>query len=774
MSITYAQKNKNTVQTKRESSVSIIDSSSQSESLQRKADMANNAIQRAEAPRPNNTGMPDNLKSGIESLSGFSMDDVRVHYNSSKPATVQALAYTQGTDIHVAPGQEKHLPHEAWHVAQQMAGRVSPTTNINGMPVNDNAALEHEADVMGEKAVGKDSFKSMERKENIPLKTPVFQRVKYDVKHQLILSPQEGKKENLKNDLTDAANAHSGYLRNIVKCLRDFSKKTDIKEKIENENKDTIFNFFATLDINSYKIWYDKNHEEYFSSYSSVPNLVKDLFFKYLNEKKINLNDKDQEIFNRFFVFESASDAFHKDIDSIEDITHLPHLANVGAGSRKRQIGFIQKINESFGYSTNLMGGHLIKCAWGGEDNVMNVVAWYENRAEKIWSREFEDVIDGAFLFDKASKAKITVTAKKESKWSASEEGKNVIKEEDKKIYVDNTTGKYHISKLKKIQIDDAMENIPYSVVGKAVIYAKDGREIEINVEISRDDIGYSIVPKLMNLSEWNKNDETRKKNRILKLMEIYSSKNSIEKQQFEDFLQTKELKIEDLSEKLIARSVKIEMKRLLNKTATPEQMEQLQETVKANCIIKAKTTKVQEALFKANPSIIGEIWNAYVSGEAKEIETSEKISRQLNRQAFETKRKEKRMNAVFEECLNLGIAPTSVPENANGILIDDIDETKYIDFSKTRISSLCELILNHLNSALEVMEKAKNKQEELQKISDYLVIIYQNKDDIKKEISSFQQKAAVLKECKSCSQLYKDILNYAFKYKLGYEFKNI
>jgi hypothetical protein len=114
--------------------------------------MANGTAQRVETPRPNNTGMPDNLKAGIESLSGFSMDDVRVHYNSSKPATVQALAYTQGTDIHVAPGQEKHLPHEAWHVAQQMAGRVSPTTNINGMPVNDNAALEHEADVMGEKA----------------------------------------------------------------------------------------------------------------------------------------------------------------------------------------------------------------------------------------------------------------------------------------------------------------------------------------------------------------------------------------------------------------------------------------------------------------------------------------------------------------------------------------------------------------------------------------------------------------------------------------------
>ena len=100
----------------------------------------------------NETGMPDNLKAGIEDLSGFSMDDVRVHYNSDKPATVQALAYTQGTDIHVAPGQEQHLPHEAWHIAQQMAGRVEPTAEVGGLPVNDNVDLEHEADVMGAKA----------------------------------------------------------------------------------------------------------------------------------------------------------------------------------------------------------------------------------------------------------------------------------------------------------------------------------------------------------------------------------------------------------------------------------------------------------------------------------------------------------------------------------------------------------------------------------------------------------------------------------------------
>ncbi len=160
------------------SASSVLDASSQSKSLQRKADLANNAAQRAEAPRPNNTGMPDNLKSGIESLSGFSMDDVRVHYNSSKPATVQALAYTQGTDIHVAPGQEKHLPHEAWHVAQQMAGRVSPTTNINGMPVNNNAGLEHEADVMGEKAVTqRKEIKSDSTTQNLKTNAETIQRV---------------------------------------------------------------------------------------------------------------------------------------------------------------------------------------------------------------------------------------------------------------------------------------------------------------------------------------------------------------------------------------------------------------------------------------------------------------------------------------------------------------------------------------------------------------------------------------------------------------------
>ncbi len=102
--------------------------------------------------RENNTGMPDNLKAGVESLSGIDMSDVRVHYNSSKPAEVGALAYTQGTNIHVAPGQERHLPHEAWHVVQQAQGRVRPTMQMKDVAVNDDKGLEQEADEMGAKA----------------------------------------------------------------------------------------------------------------------------------------------------------------------------------------------------------------------------------------------------------------------------------------------------------------------------------------------------------------------------------------------------------------------------------------------------------------------------------------------------------------------------------------------------------------------------------------------------------------------------------------------
>ena len=108
--------------------------------------------QRLTAGRENATGIPEDLKSGVERLSGVSLDDVRVRYNSPQPARVQALAYTQGSQIHIAPGQEKHLPHEAWHAAQQKQGRVRPTGEVAGLALNDDPRLEKEADEMGARA----------------------------------------------------------------------------------------------------------------------------------------------------------------------------------------------------------------------------------------------------------------------------------------------------------------------------------------------------------------------------------------------------------------------------------------------------------------------------------------------------------------------------------------------------------------------------------------------------------------------------------------------
>jgi len=96
--------------------------------------------------RSNRTGMPDQLKSGIEALSGMDLSDVQVHYGSSRPVQFQALAYAQGNKIHIGPGQEKHLTHEAWHVVQQKQGRVRPTMQINGVNVSDDRELEKEAD----------------------------------------------------------------------------------------------------------------------------------------------------------------------------------------------------------------------------------------------------------------------------------------------------------------------------------------------------------------------------------------------------------------------------------------------------------------------------------------------------------------------------------------------------------------------------------------------------------------------------------------------------
>ncbi len=101
----------------------------------------------------NRTGLPDRLKQGMESFSGMDLSDVRVRYNSEKPAQLNAHAYTKGSEIHMAPGRAKDLSRELGHVVQQRLGMVQPTMQYAGQAINDDAGLERQATSWGETAM---------------------------------------------------------------------------------------------------------------------------------------------------------------------------------------------------------------------------------------------------------------------------------------------------------------------------------------------------------------------------------------------------------------------------------------------------------------------------------------------------------------------------------------------------------------------------------------------------------------------------------------------
>ncbi len=206
----------------------------------------------------NDTGLPDNLKAGIENLSGHSMDDVKVHHNSSRPAQLQAHAFAQGTDIHIAPGQQKHLPHEAWHVVQQKQGRVRPTVQMKGkVAINDDSGLEHEADVMGSRAL---QMQAAGAHTALMLASPgrTVQKKPESVVQRVAISGQEFekyigkshftmfKKGSVKNELKGAIDSYNATLHeiesirnmdNIEELVDLFNTKSNSIEKIAGQAK---------------------------------------------------------------------------------------------------------------------------------------------------------------------------------------------------------------------------------------------------------------------------------------------------------------------------------------------------------------------------------------------------------------------------------------------------------------------------------------------------------------------------------------------------------
>ncbi|MCR6641690.1 MAG: DUF4157 domain-containing protein [Sporocytophaga sp.] len=236
--------------------------------IQLKKDEQEESVQLKEEPAPgvlnaNNTGLPDQLKSGIENLSGMSMSDVKVHYNSDKPAQMKAHACAQGTDIHVASGQEKHLPHEAWHVVQQKQGRVKPTMQMKAVNINDDAGLEKEADVMGQKALtaGQNRYTAIKTINAVPGHDAVQRKRALDAETTLTDFGQIARGDNAKYDDTVQV-AENNYQKSLVsgrdkmnEAVKWFTNAPDKKPQIETE--ETHKNVF-----DRYKVyWFFDNDE---------------------------------------------------------------------------------------------------------------------------------------------------------------------------------------------------------------------------------------------------------------------------------------------------------------------------------------------------------------------------------------------------------------------------------------------------------------------------------------------------------------------------------
>ncbi len=108
------------------------------------------------------TGMTAPVRAKMERAFAQDFSSVRVIPSSARATELAARAFTEGSEIHFAPGKwapettagQELLGHELGHVVQQRAGRVRTTTHRTGAALNDDHALEHEARAMGARAAG--------------------------------------------------------------------------------------------------------------------------------------------------------------------------------------------------------------------------------------------------------------------------------------------------------------------------------------------------------------------------------------------------------------------------------------------------------------------------------------------------------------------------------------------------------------------------------------------------------------------------------------------
>jgi len=111
-----------------------------------------------------NGNLPDDVRMKMEKSFSTDFSDIKVYENSEEAKNLNAIAFTQGNEIHFSPsynpyssqGQE-YLGHELQHVIQQKSGLVTATHHEQGFNVNFDNVLETEADKAGKKAAAGES-----------------------------------------------------------------------------------------------------------------------------------------------------------------------------------------------------------------------------------------------------------------------------------------------------------------------------------------------------------------------------------------------------------------------------------------------------------------------------------------------------------------------------------------------------------------------------------------------------------------------------------------
>ncbi|MCF2219895.1 DUF4157 domain-containing protein [Chryseobacterium sp. PS-8] len=121
-----------------------------------------------------NGNIPENIKNEMEYSFNSNFSDVILKENSTQAKNLNAIAFAQGNEIHFASSFNPHsnqskeiLGHELAHVIQQRSGIVNASHQEQGFNINDDYALENEADAAGRKAANG---------EKAMLNTPASQR----------------------------------------------------------------------------------------------------------------------------------------------------------------------------------------------------------------------------------------------------------------------------------------------------------------------------------------------------------------------------------------------------------------------------------------------------------------------------------------------------------------------------------------------------------------------------------------------------------------------